>query len=129
MTARLTASPFFQSFDGPDRNASTPVRDSSVTTVQALFFLNDKALHEYSSNFADRILKEAPQEPARIDRAFGLIFQRSPTPEERSKVATHLSSARERLSDNKVSAEEQEPLVWASLARAMLRSNEFLYLD
>ena len=55
MTKRLTAKPYFQTFDGPDPNVCTSRRDESVTALQALFFANDEFLHEQADRFARRI--------------------------------------------------------------------------
>ncbi len=129
MTARLNALPFFQAFDGPDRNASSAVRDSSVTTSQALFFMNDKFVHEQAERMAERLLREAGDDSARIQRAFDLTLHRAATDEERERLNTYLSKAREKLVSENVPEEKRERAAWSGLARSIFRTNEFLYLD
>ena len=70
MTARLNARPYFNSFDGADRNASTAVRDSSVTTVQSLYLLNNDFVHQMATGFADRLIRESSIDEARLQRSF-----------------------------------------------------------
>ncbi len=129
MTARLTAAPFFQAFDGPDRNATTPARDSSVTSVQALYFMNDEFVHEQATRFAARILGEASDDPTRLTRAFTVTFLREPTPAERSQLESYLTTIRTRLLSTGIPEIECDSLAWASLTRALFRMNEFVYLD
>jgi hypothetical protein len=129
MTSRLTAVPFFQTFDGPDRNASTPVRDESVTTLQALFMMNDGFVDENATHLAKRLLRETSDPSDRITRAYLLAFQREPTAEERSRCETHLAAAQAKLSSANAPDAGVEERLWASLARALFRTNEFLYID
>ena len=122
MSARLTASPFLQTFDGADPNASTPTRDSSVTTVQALYWLNDRFLHEQADRFAKRVMDDAATDEERLTRAFTLALQRAPSPEEQGAARSFMDQVRQRIPDSPKAA-------WAAFARALFRSNEFLYID
>jgi len=125
MSARLTASPFFQSFDGPDPNASTPRRDSSVTTVQALYWLNDGFLHQRASAMADRLMKERSTDEERVRLGFELVIQRPPTGEEAAMAFEFLKQVRERVGE----PSEKDKAALTSFARAIFRTNEFLYVD
>jgi hypothetical protein len=121
MTKRLTAKPYLQTFDGADANVCTATRDSSVTTLQALYFVNDDFLHEQAHLFAKRLLKEQTNDLQRLDQAYRLSLARSPSPEERALMLQHLQTVRARSKD--------EATAWASLTRSLFRLNEFLYLD
>eukprot|EP00913_Durusdinium_trenchii_P023462 g22040.t1 len=70
MTARLNTRPFFTTFDGADRNATTPTRDSSVTTIQSLYLLNDAFVHEQAGKFAEQLLQSPAADAARIRTAY-----------------------------------------------------------
>jgi hypothetical protein len=129
MTSRLTAQPFFQTFDGPDRNASSAVRDSSVTTVQALYFVNNEFVHEQAEKFAKRIEAIGNNDAERLQQAFLALVAREPSAEETQQMVTYLSTAREKLSQSGKPADQVESAAWASLCRAMFRTNEFLYID
>lgn len=127
MSKRITALPYLQTFDGPDPNASTASRDSSVTTVQALYFLNNDFVHEQSRRFAERIQGERSQRKDRITLAFQLAFARPPQPAELRQMSDFLKQARSKLAD--LPPAEQNQRAWTSLAAVLFRANEYLYLD
>lgn len=129
MTKRLTALPYLQTFDGADPNASTARRDSSVTTVQALYLLNHEFMQEQARGFAERLLRERSTDAARIERAFGLVLGRAPTTSERDRSLQFLEQARSKVQPVKASKEDPEKRVWTSFAAVMFRINEFLYVD
>ncbi len=52
MTQRIQRHPYLAIFDGADPAASTPVRTTSTTPLQALYLLNDAFVHEQSKQFA-----------------------------------------------------------------------------
>lgn len=121
MTKRLTAKPYLQTFDGPDANVCTATRDSSVTALQALYFVNDDFLHEQADLFAKKLVKEHANDSQRLDQAFRMTLARSPSTEERELMLQHLQTVRVKVKD--------EGAAWASLTRSLFRLNEFLYLD
>lgn len=125
MTKRLTAQPYFQTFDGPDPNVCTSDRDQSVTALQALYFVNDAFLHEQAGRFAERLLRESQSEEQRLSHAFSTILCRPPTSEESALLREHLVAVREHA----VGDSDVELLAWSSLARSLMRLNEFLYVD
>lgn len=129
MTARLNSKPFFTTFDGADRNATTPKRDSSVTTVQSLYLLNDEFVHKRAEMFAKRVLAEGSDDAARLERAFALTLARSPSDIEKTQITTWFVQLREQLAMSGVAAAEQDQQVWSALARVLFRTNEFLYVD
>jgi hypothetical protein len=128
MQKRITALPYFQTFDGPDPNASTARRDSSVTTVQALFLLNNDFMRDQAKAFATRLMGEK-DDTARIDKAFKLVLSRAPTREEKDRSLAFLEKARAKVQPAKDTKEDPDQRVWNSFASVMFRLNEFLYVD
>jgi len=129
LVRRLNALPYFVNFDGADANASTPSRDSSVTTVQSLYFLNDPFVHEQAQGLAGRLLAERSDEVSRIEHAFVLTLGRPPSDEERQTAAAFLAQSRQQLAATGVSDGERERQAYEALARVIVRINEFLYVD
>ncbi|MCB9940839.1 MAG: PSD1 domain-containing protein [Planctomycetaceae bacterium] len=129
MMARLNARPFFTTFDGADRNASTALRDSSVTTVQSLYLLNDDFVHQRSTAFAKRIQSEAESSETRIQLAFESALGREPTNEEQSMAEEFFGQLRDKLEACGTPDSELDRECWTSFARALFRTNEFLYVD
>ena len=121
MTKRLTAKPYLQTFDGADPNVCTGTRDSSVTALQALYFVNDTFLHEQAELFAKRLVEEHGDDAGRLESAFLSTLARPPVGDERTLMLQHLQTVRGQSKD--------DIAAWASIARSLFRLNEFLYLD
>ena len=101
----------FGAFDCPDAGQVTPKRSRSTTPLQALNLLNSPFMEEQAGLFAARLSKDAPAVEAQITRAFRLAFSRPPSPEE-------LNDAQQLVARHGLPA----------LTRALLNSNEFLFL-
>jgi len=99
-------------FDCPDPSTTSPKRAVTTTPLQALALLNNAFVLRMSEALATRVEREADNIDDRIIRAYQLAYGRNPD-------AGELELAR-RVS-------EQHGL--AVLARAILNSNEFLYID
>jgi len=100
-------------FDCPDPASAAPKRGSTTTPMQALALFN----HKFTLDMADALAARAkadtsPSVDAQIQRVFALVYGRSPSEEELvvagKVVRTHGLRA---------------------LCRAVLNSNEFLYVD
>jgi hypothetical protein len=129
MTQRIRKHPFLALFDGAEPNASTPERVSTTTPLQALFMMNDPFAHEQARKLATRVLRERSDETARIDRAYRLCFGRPPVAAEVARSRQFLTQAQTAFREAKTPAEGIESSAWASFARALLSSNEFLFID
>jgi hypothetical protein len=125
MTQRIQRHPFLAIFDGADPAASTPARLTSTTPLQALYFLNDEQVHQQSAGFARRLLAEADDEDARIRLAYRLALGRLPDDAERALAKRFLAGFQAQAG----SAASSEADAWQSLARALFRLNEFVYVD
>ena len=120
MQKRNRRSRFLMLFDGPDPNASTPVRDLTTVPTQALFFINDPFLHGRADALANRVMASASTDAGRLEQACQLLYQRSATSAEQQDAAAFLQA----------SAGDGNPqAAWSALMRVLLSSNEFLYLD
>lgn len=129
MQQRLKKHPYLELFDGPDANASTAVRPTSTTPLQALFVMNDPMVHEVAARFAERLLQEKATARERIDWACQLALGRLATAEEIQEGLNHLQRVERELRANGTPAEDWPADAWSSYARALLVSNEFFTLD
>ena len=59
----------FQVFDLPEQNATSAARYVSTVPTQALTMLNDAFVLRHAQLFADRVKKEAGDDPARQNRS------------------------------------------------------------
>jgi hypothetical protein len=109
---RMQLDDTFGAFDCPDAGQIAPQRNSSTTALQALNLLNGRFLMQQSGLFAERLKREAGDDPAaQARRGFRLAFGREPSVQE--------SAAAVRL------IREHGP---AAFCRALLNANEFLYV-
>jgi len=127
MQKRNRRTRFFALFDGPDPNASTPLRDVTTVPTQALFFLNDPVLHARAEKLAARITASSQQHRERVDFACRTLFGRP-------AVETDITAAAEFLSDYatdlaSMPADKRDAANWSAYARVLLGSNEFLHVD
>ncbi len=101
---RTFQQPMAQSFDGPDGVLTCPRRNESTTAPQSLALLNSGFTMDRAKALAAKV--KSPEE------AWLSIYGRSPSPEE-------LRAANEFLA--------KQPMT--ELVRALLNTNEFLYVD
>jgi hypothetical protein len=117
--------PFLGLFDGADPNATTPERQTTTVPTQALFFLNDPFFHGQADKVAGRVL--AQSEADRIGELFRIAFQREPKAKDVEFATGFLAEYRSSLTD--VPETGREKAAWAALARVLLASNEFLFVE
>jgi hypothetical protein len=129
MTQRLVRHPYMAIFDGPDTNVSTDLRARSTVPLQALYLRNNSFVHEQAGGFADRLLAGSRDDKARITRAQELAWGRPATPSEIERASRYLADCKTALAAAHVPERDRERLAWLSLAKVMLTSNEFLYVD
>jgi mono/diheme cytochrome c family protein len=109
---RMTPDGIFGAFDCPDAGQPAPKRGRSTTAIQALNLLNSTFVAQQAEILADRARREsAGDDAAALDRIFLLAFGRPPADDERADC---LAIASEHGLD--------------AVARAVLNSNEFLFL-
>ncbi|VTT96859.1 protein containing duf1549 : Uncharacterized protein OS=Planctomyces limnophilus (strain ATCC 43296 / DSM 3776 / IFAM 1008 / 290) GN=Plim_1739 PE=4 SV=1: PSCyt1: PSCyt2: PSD1 [Gemmataceae bacterium] len=100
-------------FDCPDPAGAAPKRASTTTPMQALALFNHKFTLDMADALAARARADAGPEPdAQVRRLFALAYGRSPSAEELA-AASKVAQAHG----------------LRALARAVLNSNEFLYVD
>ncbi len=100
-------------FDCPDPSATAPKRSRTTTPLQSLSLLNHPFTIRMSGHFANRVRNEMGQHaPDQVTRAVQLAWFRSPTLEERETFTTFV---------------KEHGL--EALCRALINSNEFLYVD
>jgi hypothetical protein len=129
MTQRIQRHPYLAIFDGADPAASTPVRTTSTTPLQALYLLNDAFVHEQSKQFAARVVKGSKDDTARLKRAYQLALSRPPESSELDSGRKFLAAVREKLRADGTPEDQVESESWRAMARVIFRLNEFVYVD
>lgn len=123
---RATPHPSLLVFDAPNAVQACTRRIRSNTPLQALTLLNDQASHEFAEALAARLLNEpAPDDSARIRRAFKLCLCREPTATESARLSELMSEERSELRREKPAGSSELPL-WSAVARVLLNLDEFI---
>jgi len=111
--ARASVVDLMTEFDQADCTLSEPRRASTTTPLQALTLFNHDFTLDMAEALAKRIEAEAGPAPIdRVNRLCRLAYQRAPTPAEREQLTGFVTEHGLR-----------------ALCRAVLNSNELLYLD
>jgi hypothetical protein len=128
MQQRLRKNPILEVFDPADPNASTPMRGSSVTALQALSEMNSEFIHTQADQFAVRVGMAYSDAPSRIQFAYKLALGRPATLLEVRDASDYLLKAKAALKDE-LPAERQSRAALASFLRVLLSSDEFFFVD
>jgi hypothetical protein len=105
------------------------VRPSTTTAPQALLLMNDPWVHDQASRLRDRVQEEAgPAPSAMVERLWQLVYQRSATEQERAAAIAYLEE-QTRLQEEPRADDQPSSAAWRSLVRAVLNSNEAIYID
>ncbi len=118
---RSLKDPILESFDFA--NSTSPVGQRPITTVapQSLMMLNDEFVQKQSARLASRVLADSKTLDRRIAMLWSIVYQRSPESTEQKLIEQFLASPSQSSRD--------ELTIWTSLCRALLNSNECIYID
>jgi hypothetical protein len=129
MSPRLKKHPFMALFDGPDPNKTTDNRRVSTVALQALFMMNSEFIRDTSTAFADRLMTYSSDVDQRLIYAWQVALGRNPTSGELADAEHYLQQYAAELKSAGTAQDESEMLAWASFSRALLSSNEFLFIE
>ena len=136
---RMFLHPQLLAFDAPTREECTATRSRSNTPKAALVLLNDPTFVEAARALAERVLKEAGDDPARIDALWRHAVSRRPDSAEQKLVADLLARRRTEyaadhaaarallavgLAPRDTSLDDVELAAWTATARAVLNLHE-----
>ncbi|TDJ77177.1 MAG: DUF1549 domain-containing protein [Planctomycetota bacterium] len=123
---RSSTYPFLTTFDAPAANVTCTRRIRSNTALQALVLANDAMMMELARGLARRVMAEAEDDRARIQRAFEVCLSRPPDAAEEALVARHVAGERRRHTVAGAAPEEVERRTWTAVARVLFNLDEFV---
>jgi len=129
MVQRSQKHPFLSLFDGADPNVSTADRFLTTTPTQALYLMNSPFVHEQSRAFARRLLARSEPDGDRVRYAVESVLGRTPDANEISEYETFVARYRDEAARRNVPADQVAESAWSALARVLLTSNEFLFVE
>jgi mono/diheme cytochrome c family protein len=121
-------------FDTPMMEINCPQRNESIVPLQALAMWHGPAAEQAAAALAERLVREAPDQPGRVRRAWHLLFARDPEPSEADHVLDFLENHARLAAGPRYSAldeSEREALhtaAWRDAALVLLNTSEFLYV-
>jgi hypothetical protein len=111
--------PMFEVFDMPDTSFSCERRNVTTVAPQALALLNNAFIMEQAQFFAERLIRDSGEDPARlIEAAWQAAMGRSPLEAEKQDALRFLQQHQE---DRRRSL--------TRLCLAIFNMNEFVYVD
>jgi mono/diheme cytochrome c family protein len=110
-------------FDFGDATTSNEARMATNVAPRALYMMNSKFVFEQTKSLATKLLAEESDETRRLERAWLLVVGRPPS-------AAELDDARRYIAGYPGKPDDREGrlLAWSSLCRALVASNDFIYV-
>lgn len=130
MTQRLYKHPFLGRFNGPETNETSGSRHSSHLPTQALYLLNAPFVPQQAAALARRIEQTYSTPAEQVELAWQLAYGRPPTESERTDALEFLKTYQAQLTtEQKQKSSKEAPSAWTGLAKVLLTSNEFFFID
>ncbi len=124
--------PMVEVLDFCDTARSAPRRTNTNVPTQALSLLNGGFVLQQARYLAERVEKEAGPDPSRkLDRAFLLAFNRTPSEKERAALLAFLDREVESARKESPGRPEAElrARTWVQVGRVILNMNELVYVE
>jgi hypothetical protein len=135
---RAAMSDFLTTFDFVEPGVSVDRRPTTIVPHQALYLMNHPLPLEVGRQLANQIWSQGGNDAQRLEQVVRRVYGRSATSVEK-QIVQSVASSRKDVQDTAVSdsLESLESLenchssleIWVKICRAMLLTNEFLYVE
>jgi len=120
----------FQAFDFADPSTAGGKRQTTTITPQALFMMNSKLVADETRALAERLLEhDSPDHARRVERIYQLCYSRPPSDDEIQRALRYVGQYVAADDDHQTAGTSGELQAWQSLCRAVVASNEFVYVE
>lgn len=119
----------FQAFDFADPSVAIGKRDSTTVAPQALFMMNSQIASSQSRELAEQLQAAAADDAERVRLLSERVFARPPTEMEMARSREFLVRYAAAATAAGKSSDVARSQGWQALCRAMLASNEFVYVE
>jgi Protein of unknown function (DUF1553)/Protein of unknown function (DUF1549)/Planctomycete cytochrome C len=121
--------PMFEVHDQPDPNVTCEMRNTTTVPTQALTLLNNEFVLIQARHFAERVAREAGDDPAKqIRYLYRIALSREPERKELEQSLAFLQKQRE-YHATRASVPDSALAALTDLAHVMLNANEFVYIN
>lgn len=110
-------------YDFGDATTSTEIRSQTNVAPQALFMMNSKFVTERSRSLAEQLLKSGTADERRVSRAWFTVLGREPERDEIRASLDYIARFPAKPTDD-----SGRLLAWSSFCRALIASNDFIYV-
>jgi hypothetical protein len=125
MVQRNRRHPFLALFDAADPNQSVAERKPTTTPTQTLYLMNSPFVHEQSEAFAKRLMASSGDPRIQMRLAFQMAHGQTPPEARITEALAFVTAYKQKLASQK----DNSLAAWSALARVLLTSNAFLYVD
>jgi cytochrome c553 len=120
----------FQAFDLPDPSTPNGDRNSTVIAPQALFMMNASLVLKATRAMAGKLLSETGvDDSSRVREAYETVFARPPEASDIDRALTFVAQVDKAMENRETDAEKRRLFAWQSLCKALISSNEFIYVN
>jgi hypothetical protein len=120
----------FQAFDLPDPSTSNGDRNSTVIAPQALFAMNADIVLKHTRSMAEGLLaQKGVDDAARIRDAYERALARPPAAKEVDRALTFIAGIEKAMEAHEQDAAKRHVFAWQSFCKALMASNEFIYVN
>jgi hypothetical protein len=120
----------FQAYDFPDPAVANGDRAATTVATQALFMMNGQIVEQSCERLAEILLSDASlTEDERLREACQRILARPAAPAECAEWRSFLERYQRAASLAGETPQRRRLLAWRGLCRALLSSNEFVYVN
>ena len=120
----------FRTFDFPDPAVINGDRATTTVATQALFMLNSSLMGQASLELARSLLVDSTMtDRDRLEQACQRVLGRTAAADELAAWESFLDRYQKAASLAAASPDKGRRLAWQGLCRALLSSNEFVYID
>jgi len=120
---------YLTAFDFGDPSAMSGQRDRTTVAPQALFLMNSGLVAKESESLARSLLAMPGEDADKISSAFERFYSRPPNEDEITSSLEFIASYEQNLSDRGTTPDQLRPLAWKAFCRALMSTNEFLYVN
>ncbi len=126
---RSALNDYLTAFDFGDPSEMSGQRDRTTVAPQSLFLMNSKLVAAQSKNLATSLLESSADDSGRVAEAFDRFYSRPPAEAEVESSLAFIASYEDSLRSRDTDSELLRPMAWQAFCRALMATNEFLYVN
>ena len=126
---RSAINDFLTAFDFGDPSAMSGQRDRTTVAPQALYLMNSMLVAKESEALARSLQSVSEDHRGRITEAFQRFYSRLPTESEVTSSMEFITAYERTLTERGMTADQCQSAAWKAYCRALMSTNEFLYVN